>query len=87
MGDVKSIGASRVEKSGDNTDWSPVECLREAISDIENGKASPDKVMVIMLSDGDDGYEPGWYASKLRASEMIALTEIVKSILIRSMEF
>lgn len=56
----------------DNTRITPIQTLQDAISDIESGKRSPNKLVVLMLDD-TDGYNTNFYASNLKTSELLAL--------------
>lgn len=68
----------------DARDTTPKMILQHALEVVE--KQQPDKVLVIMLWDGfpsQDKYDTGFYNSGLSATEMVALLEIQKQIIIQ----
>jgi len=85
--EVRSINAIRADRENDNTLLSPVECLEDAAEDLRSGKTKCDKLLVLRLNTGDDGssYDVGFNASNLRSSEMLALMEVAKAILLAGM--
>lgn len=78
MAEVRSINALRAERAGDNSLLSPVECLQDAVADLESGERKANKALILLLDDEDGAYNFGFRASNLRSSEMIALLEKVK---------
>jgi hypothetical protein len=52
---VASLAAARVLKTEDNTLWSPVECARQFILDVEEGRAKPKRLLMIWEEDLPDG--------------------------------
>jgi len=85
--EVRSINAIRADRENDNTLLSSVECLEDAAEDLRSGKTKCDKLLVLRLNTGDDGssYDVGFNASNLRSSEMLALMEVAKAILLAGM--
>ena len=62
---VVNLGAYRVRRLQDARAWSPVECLRQLIADIESGKVDPDLLLVLMhdaepLLDGREWFPAIW---------------------------
>ena len=66
------------DELNDNRYSSPEQTLEDCLADIRSGKKSPTKLAVIMLDDSDQWYRTGFYLSKLKASEVVALFEVVK---------
>ena len=67
----------------DNRLITPVDLLRDAIADIEAGRRSPTKVLLLMLDDSEGGYVVNWYAAKMSVSQMVGLAEVAKQDIIR----
>lgn len=67
----------------DNRFITPIDTLKDAITDIESGEKNPNKLMVLMLNDMNGKYDVNFYCSNLRASEVVALFEIEKDIFVR----
>lgn len=78
--------ATRTE---DNRQWSVEQMLRAALSDlmedIDQGKRAPDMAVVVLLDKGEDGnaYFTRYFAANMKASEVVALCEIVKQRFVR----
>jgi hypothetical protein len=85
--DIRSINTIRADRENDNTLLSPVECLEDAAQDLRSGKTKCDKLLVLRLNTSDHGYAIGFNASHLRASEIVALLEIAKTVFLRQMNF
>lgn len=86
MAEIRSINALRADRENNNSLVTPVECLRDAIADLESGERQANKALVLLLNAGDDGtYDFGFLASDLRSSEMVALLEVVKTYVLRSL--
>lgn len=84
--EIRSIAALRADRENDNSLISPIECLEDAAQDIRMGKRVCQKLLVITLDQGEDGrdFKVGFYASNLRASEIVSITEVMK---IRALKF
>lgn len=89
MTEIRSINALRAERENDNKLLSPLECLEDAAEDVRSGKVPATKVLVLCLDTGpeDTSYNVHFHASKLRASEMLALLEVFKQRVLRDMGY
>lgn len=87
MSDVVSLGDARAKKSGDNSDWSPLECLEDAAMSIKSGEITPTAVLIITLEKSEDTFSVGWAASNVKGSEMISMVECLKGMVLRDMGF
>ena len=67
------------ERSGNAKQRSVLDALRSAISDIESGAISPNKLIVLMLDDRDDGYRVSFEQAGMSCSEMLSLAEVHKT--------
>ena len=87
MSEVVSLGLARSKDN--NALITPVELLRIALSEVENGDEAATSVMVIRLNRGEENdlFDTGWWASNLSSSEMVALIEAVKIGLLRDMGY
>lgn len=85
MGDIENLGAHRAERADDNRLLTPLECLREAIAEIESGDRSCDGVLVLTLDRSGEYFRVGYYASNMKASEIIATCEIMKTRALKAM--
>lgn len=89
MSDVVSLNAARADRENDNTLLTPVDALRDVIAKIGTGQTVCDKLLVLHLDTGADGdrYDIGFNASNMRASEMLALLEVAKVVVLRQMNY
>lgn len=78
MGEVRSLNAARAIRERDNTLISPLECLEDAANDLRAGKHTATSALVLTLDTTDGSYCLGFYASNLKASEMVSLCEAMK---------
>mgnify|MGYP003552283491 CR=1 FL=1 len=83
MGDAMTapiipLGTHRAMLTGNNSDQTPADCLRDALNEISSGERQCTSLLVLTLNAGDGQFGTGWYAANLRSSEMVALVEIVK---------
>lgn len=79
MTDVVNLNEVRAEKEQDSRAWTPLEALKAAVRDIEEGRANPEKLVVHYLERKEDGrYKTKYYASGLLITEHIGLLEIAK---------
>jgi len=88
---VTSLGAVRALKTRDNRLWTPVECLRDCISDIEAGRTPCEKLLVLRLKttdvDGRDCFDVGYNAAGVKGSEILALLECAKQMILDEMGY
>lgn len=84
MDEPISLASRRVEESGDNSDWSPADCLQDSLREVRSGARAATSCLVLFLDD-TDGYSIGWCASNLSSTQMIALMESIKITLLRDM--
>lgn len=89
MAEPYPLNAARALKQNDNQLLSPAECLRDLLCDIEAGVVSPDSVLILPIDRGEDGeqFAVSFYASRMRASEMITACEIARTIALKSMGY
>lgn len=87
MGDIRSLNVVRANRKNDNTLLSPAECFEEAARETRSGERKCDKALVLTLDTEDGAYGIGFYASNLKASEMIALLEATKAMFLRDMGY
>jgi hypothetical protein len=85
MADVHNLNAARADKAQDNTLLSPADCLEDALQEVRSGVRVCDKLVVLTLDTTGDGYGMGYYASNIKASEIIALCEATKARMLRLM--
>lgn len=86
-----SLGAHRALKEADNRAWTPVECLRDAITDIESGKSPCDKLLILRIhiksAKDDDVFNVGYHAANIKASEILAALECAKAQVLQEMGY
>ena len=84
-----SLNVARADRENDNSLLSPVDALREAIRDIENGEYPAERILILRLDHGEDGNEfnVGWHAANINSTMMIALMEAVKHRLLTDVGF
>lgn len=83
---VRSINAARANREDDNTLLSPIEALQDAIARIEDGQPV-DKLLILTLDTSDDQFSAGFQACNIKASEMLALLEVVRTKVLISMNY
>jgi hypothetical protein len=85
---IRSLGAIRAEKTGDNRLWTPVECLEEAIRDIKAGKLKVDSLCIIFLdTEQGESFNLKHYSANARASVMLSMLECSKINLFKDMGY
>jgi hypothetical protein len=84
-----SLGAKRALKTNDNRQWTPVECLLDCLNDIQSGKTSCNKLLVLRLDtdDGGEKFSLGYHAANIKASEILAALEVAKAIILQEMGY
>jgi hypothetical protein len=91
MSDTVSLGAKRAFKANDNRLWSPVECLEDCVRDIQSGETPCDRLLVLRLTTknakGEDIFNIGYNCAGLKGSEIIALLEVAKAMLLEEMGY
>lgn len=76
---IRSLGAIRAEKSGDNRLWTPVECLQEAIRDLKAGTIKADSLCIIFLdTENGESFNVKHYSANARASALLGMMECAK---------
>lgn len=89
MSDPVNLGFERALRADDNRLVTPVDILRQAIADIENGQEAPTSAMVLFWERGsaedDAAFSTMHYAANLSGSERIALLEMIKARVLAQM--
>lgn len=77
MGDVKNL----VEKSQNNFHWSPAQCLRDLLQEIESGELDVDRLMIGGAYRDEDGtLRPFVRLSQLTPEGEVALADVLHRI-------
>ncbi len=77
-----SISELRARRSGNAADWNPLDCLRDFVRAIEEGKLNPDGLIVCSYSEGAEGGVDIKYSSAMPNIIMAAGTlQRVQSLL------
>ena len=84
MSDDNVINMAASSKSGKR--WSPEQMLDEVKKDLKIGNLG-DKMLCISLDTIDGRYGVGYHQSGMKASEMLALLEVAKSLIIKDMGY
>ena len=85
---ITSLGTKRALKSGDNRAWTPVECLLDCAEDIRSGATECDKLLILRLNTKDGAtFDVGCNAAQLKASEIIAVLEVAKAMILEDMGY
>lgn len=85
--DVTSLNVARAIRDGDNSLLSPLECVEDAAQEIRSGARTCDKVIVVTVDTSSDRFAVGFYAAQIRASEMVAALEALKTRILTQMGF
>lgn len=86
MGDIARID-HRAVKSGDNRQWTPIECLQDTITDLQTGEAQADKLMIIRISTSDEQFKVGYSMCNIKASEILAALAILQAQTLQQMGY
>lgn len=86
MSEVTSLNAERADRENDNRLYSPSECLESLAAELRQGKPCS-SLLVLRLDTGPDGreYNTGFSACNLSGSEMLALIEATKPLILQNM--
>ena len=87
MADVQSLAAARADRENDNTLISPAECCDDAARAIRSGERKADAALVLTLNRVEGKFDVGYFASNLKASEMLALLEVAKVRILQTMNY
>lgn len=87
MTKIARLGAKRVQKSKDNRDWSPVDCLEDCTLDIRSGATPCDKLFVVRVDTRDEQFNVGYHAANMKASEILAALECAKQQILHEMGY
>lgn len=84
-----SLAEARAVKNNDSRLWSPTDCLRKVLHDIEIGEIKPQRVMVIYEELADEAKPEGLkhqgrYLANVQTSERIAMLEWEKFFTMKS---
>lgn len=85
--DIPSLSAIRALKTQDNRLWSPVDCLRDCIKDIESGETPTEKLLILRINAQDLKFNVGYNAANIKASEILAALECVKAQILQEMGY
>ena len=88
MNDVPtSLGAARALKASDNRLWTPVECLRDVIHDIESERVKVHRLLVLRVNTDDEKFDVGYSAAGAKGSEILAMLECAKAMVLQEMGY
>ena len=78
---------SLVDRTGSSKFQSPEMALREALEDIKEGGCweASSKMLIIVVDDSTDEFKIGFANAAMKASEIIAVCEIIKTRALVSM--
>lgn len=69
---ITSLGAVRAEKARDNRLWTPLECLQEAINDLQSGEIKANKLVIVFVQADDESHTISHYSANIKASEILS---------------
>ena len=87
---VRPINALKADRENDNRLLNPEECLQDALADLQEGKVKATSALVLFLDTGEEDemlYSVRYNASNLKASDMLALLEVAKIQVLKSMNY
>jgi hypothetical protein len=84
---VRSLNIARALKGADNRLWSPVDCLQDAIADVEKGDKPCNKLIVIRIFADDEKFDVGYHSANIKASEIISALECLKLHILQEMGY
>ncbi len=70
---------TRLGRTNDPSKEEVIAMLHEVISNIESGRISPAKAVVLALNEADGDYDISWFNAGMKMSECIALCDIAQS--------
>ena len=80
LNEVVNLGASRAVAAQDSTKWTPVECLRFILAEIEAGRIAPDRMIVAGLQTKDSREQPVLYAAGITYAETSLLLDLTRQM-------
>lgn len=84
---LHSISGARAKQTNDTRDFLPHESLEMVAACIKSGETVASKSLVITLDDSCGGYQPQLFAAGLPASQILALLDVARAIVLQSMGF
>ena len=75
------------ERAEDNRMISLEAMLEQALADVRSGEIKANRALVLFLQDEDDDYDVCWRAANISCSEILALTEVAKSLALGKMDY
>ena len=84
---ITSLGTQRALKNSDNRAWTPLECLRDCIYDIETNHSPCDKLLILRIDTNDEKFNVGYHACNIKASEILAALECAKAQVLQEMGY
>ena len=79
MADIKSFAEAKANKNRDSCAWTPLECLKALMRDIEAGEVKPEKLCVHFFEEPNEETgrtHHGFYASGLSFPDHISLLHV-----------
>lgn len=73
--------------TNDTRDFLPHESLEMVAARIKSGETVASKSLVITLDDACGGYQPQLFAAGLPASQILALLDVARAMVLQSMGF
>ena len=78
---------SLAEEAHDSRMWTPEQVLELALKDVQSGRITSKKLMVVYADDQDEGYHAGFIQSGLSMSQTVALCEVIKTMCLQQMGY
>jgi len=76
-----------VEATGDAKMWTPEQMLEYSLHEVQpgGGLVEVNKALVLFLTNTDGDYKVGYTQAGMSCSEMLALLEVAKAVLLKEM--
>lgn len=78
MSEPISLGERRAVANGDCREWTPIECVRALLRDLEAGLLKPEQLCVHMLTPNGEGHRHKYYVAGMSFPQHIAMLEVAK---------
>lgn len=77
---MDEVTRKRLRQKGNSTSWTPKEALQRAIDDIDTGVEKPDRAIILLIGDDDEGLAIAPYRVNINRVDEIGYLELYKSI-------
>lgn len=78
---------SLARKTGIARFWTPTDMMNKEIVNLESGERNANKAIIVFLDDADGNYDIGFGNAGMENSEILAVLEVAKTMILKDMEY